>query len=73
MKYFYDVLTTAKGKPMLLLKNYLLTCPKKDFAKLYFDSLNTSNFADYERIRCIRHLNIYSLLTLDHKKRPAKK
>lgn len=54
---------------MLLLENDLLTCSKKDLAKLYFDSSNTNRFADFERIRCIRHLSLYSLITLAHNKR----
>lgn len=58
---------------MLLLENNLLTCSKKDLAKLYFDSINTNRFADYERIRCIRHLSLYNLITLAHNKRPTKK
>lgn len=44
----------------------------KDFAKLYFDSINTSRFADWEKARCIRHLSLYSLIVLEHKKDPLK-
>lgn len=60
---------------MVSLEEYLLTCPKKSFERLYLDSLNTNddNFDRYERIRCIRHLSIYSLITLEHKKDPLKK
>ena len=58
---------------MLLLEDYLLTFSKKDLAKLYFDSINTNRFAAYERIRCIMHLSLYSLITLEHNKRSAKK
>lgn len=60
---------------MVLLDKYLLTCPKDSFKRLYLDSLDTDteDFARYERIRCIRHLSIYNLITLEHKKRPAKK
>lgn len=57
---------------MLLLEDYLLTCSKKDFAKSYFDSIDTTDFADHERLRCIRHFSVYSLIALEHKKRPAK-
>mgnify|MGYP000891916730 CR=1 FL=1 len=59
---------------MVSLEEYLLTCPKKSFERLYLDSLNTDSedFAKYERARCIRHLSIYSLITSEHKKRPAK-
>ena len=51
---------------MTSLENYLLTCPEKTFKKLYLDSLNTGidNFASYEKIRCIRHLSLYDLITL---------
>ena len=60
---------------MVSLEKYLLTCPKKSFERLYLDSLNTDNddFDRYEKVRCIRHLSIYSLITSEHKKRPAKK
>lgn len=58
---------------MVSLEEYLLTCPKKDFERLYLDSLNTDDDFDiYERARCKRHLSIYSLITSEHKKRPAK-
>lgn len=55
---------------MVSLEKYLLTCPKKDFERLYLDSLNTDNddFDRYEKVRCIRHLSIYSLITSEHKK-----
>ena len=54
---------------MVSLEEYLLTCPKTNFERLYLDSLNTGveDFARYERIRCIRHLSIYSLITLGNK------
>lgn len=60
---------------MASLEEYLLTCPKKKFERLYLNSLATGidDFARYERIRCIRHLSIYDLLTLEHKKDPLKK
>ena len=60
---------------MVSLEEYLLTCPKKSFERLYLDSLNTDveDFDRYEKVRCIRHLSIYSLITSEHKKRPAKK
>ena len=51
---------------MVSLDKSLLTCPKKRFKRMYLNSLNTgsADFAKYERVRCIRHLNLYSLLTL---------
>ena len=54
---------------MVSLEGYLLTCPKKNFERLYLDSLNAGvkDFNKYERIRCIRHLSIYSLITSEHK------
>ena len=54
---------------MTSLEEYLLTCPKNKFEKLYFDSLDTGidDFARYEKVRCIRHLSLYDLLTLGHK------
>lgn len=54
---------------MASLEEYLLTCPKKNFGRLYLDSLDTDieDFARYERIRCIRHLSVYDLITLEHK------
>lgn len=55
---------------MSLLGHYLLICSKKDFAKLYFDSINTNHFADYERIRCMRHLSLCSLIALEQNKDP---
>lgn len=59
-----------EDKIMVSLEEYLLTCPKKSFERLYLDSLNTGdgNFNKYEKIRCIRHLSIYNLITLGHKK-----
>lgn len=58
---------------MVSLGIYLLTCPKKTFKRLYLDSLEagSEDFAKYERARCIRHLSIYSIISLEHK-RPAK-
>ena len=60
----------SEDKIMVSLEEYLLTCPKKSFERLYLDSLNTGDkdFDRYERIRCIRHLCIYNLITLGHKK-----
>ena len=54
---------------MVSLEEYLLTCPKTNFERLYLDSLDagSEDFARYERIRCIRHLSIYDLITSDHK------
>ena len=54
---------------MTSLEEYLLTCPKKSFEKLYLDSLDTGieDFARYERVRCIRHLSVYNLITVEHK------
>jgi hypothetical protein len=53
---------------MVSLEEYLLTCPKKDFERLYLDSLNTDDdFDTYERARCKRHLSIYSIITSEHK------
>ena len=54
---------------MTSLEEYLLTCPKKSFEKLYLDSLDTDieDFARYERVRCIRHLSVYNLITVEHK------
>ena len=54
---------------MVSLEEYLLTCPKKNFERLYLDSLDTGveDFGKYERIRCIRHLSIYDLITSEHK------
>ena len=53
---------------MVSLEKYLLTCPKREFERLYLDSLNTDseNFAKYERARCIRHLTLYDIITLEH-------
>lgn len=53
---------------MTSLEEYLLTCPKEKFERLYLDSLNTGidNFTIYEKARCIRHLSIYTILTLNH-------
>lgn len=54
---------------MTSLEEYLLTCPKKSFERLYLNSLDTGidDFARYERARCVRHLSLYDLLTLEHK------
>ena len=53
---------------MVLLEEYLLTCPKKKFERLYLDSLtDDEDFAKYERARCIRHLSIYNIITTEHK------
>lgn len=54
---------------MVSLEEHLLTCPKKNFERLYLDSLDTGveDFGKYERIRCIRHLSIYDLITSEHK------
>ena len=59
---------------MTSLEEYLLTCPKKKFERLYLDSLDTDieDFARYERVRCIRHLSVYNLITVEHKKYPLK-
>lgn len=53
---------------MTSLEEYLLTCPEKTFKKLYLDSLNAGidDFTIYEKARCIRHLSIYTILTLNH-------
>ena len=53
-------------------EEYLLTCPKDSFEKLYLDSLDTGleNFGKYEKVRCIRHVSLYDIVT--YKKRPAK-
>ena len=55
---------------MVLLDKYLLTCPEKKFKRLYLNSLYTDSedFAKYERARCVRHLSLYSIITV-HKKR----
>lgn len=60
---------------MVSLDEYLLTCPKNSFERLYLDSLNTDDddFDRYERIRWIRHLSIYNLINLEQKKDPLKK
>ena len=60
---------------MASLKEYLLTCPKKNFKRLYLDSLSTKDdtFARYEKIRCIRHLSIYSLITSHKEEKNGKK
>lgn len=55
------------------MKYFYEVLADKDFAKLYFDSINTDRFADWEKARCIRHLSLYNLIALEHKKRPAKK
>ena len=54
---------------MVSLEGYLLKCHKKNFERLYLDSLDTGveDFGKYERIRCIRHLSIYDLITSEHK------
>ena len=54
----------------MIIKDYLLACPKKTFERKYLNSLNadSEDFARYERARCIRHLSIYSLIT-SHKER----
>ena len=54
---------------MVSLEEYLLTCSKNNFERLYLDSLDAGvkDFDKYERIRCIRHLSIYSLITSEHK------
>lgn len=59
---------------MTSLEEYLLTCPKDSFEKMYLDSLDTGleNFGKYEKVRCIRHISLYDIVTLDRTKRPAK-
>ena len=54
---------------MVSLDKYLLTCPEKKFKRLYLNSLVTDSedFAKYERARCVRHLSLYSIVTLEHK------
>ena len=51
---------------MVSLDNSLLIGPASAFKRLYLDSLDTDTkyFAKYERVRCIRHLSLYSLITL---------
>ena len=51
---------------MVLLDRYLLICSKKKFKRLYLSSLYTDSedFAKYERARCVRHLSLYSIITL---------
>ena len=59
---------------MASLEDYLLTCPKDSFEKLYLDGLDADleNFGKYEKVRCIRHVSLYDIVTSNHKKRPAK-
>lgn len=54
---------------MASLEDYLLACPKDSFEKLYLDSLDTDleNFGKYEKARCIRHVSLYDIITLEHK------
>jgi hypothetical protein len=53
---------------MVSLEEYLIACPKKKFERLYLASLtDDDDFAKYERARCIRHLSLYSIITLGHK------
>lgn len=51
---------------MASLEEYLLTCPKDRFEKMYLDSLDTGlkNFGKYEKVRCIRHISLYDIVTL---------
>ena len=60
---------------MVSLEGYLLTCPKKNFERLYLDSLDAGvqDFDKYERVRCIRHLSIYNLITLHKEEKNGKK
>ena len=53
---------------MTSLEEYLLTCPKKSFERLFLKSLKSDDeFAKYEKARCIRHLSLYDLITFEHK------